>query len=64
MEIDSAKRHGAKVVFIIANNAAWNIERLDQEMNYEGRVVGYAATFRIESGDTTTHARRTTGESR
>ena len=40
MEIDSAKRHGAKAVFIIANNAAWNIERLDQEMNYGGRVVG------------------------
>ena len=31
---------GAKVVFIIANNAAWNIERLDQQMNYGGRVVG------------------------
>jgi len=40
MEIDSAKRHGAKVVFIIANNAAWNIERLDQQMNYGGRVAG------------------------
>ena len=40
MEIDTAKRHGAKVVFVIANNAAWNIERLDQEMNYGGRVVG------------------------
>ena len=40
MEIDSAQRHGAKVVFIVANNAAWNIERLDQEMNYGGRVVG------------------------
>ena len=40
MEIDSAKRHGAKPVFIVANNAAWNIERLDQEMNYGGRVVG------------------------
>ncbi len=40
MEIDSAKRHDAKVVFLIANNAAWNIERLDQEMNYSGRVVG------------------------
>jgi acetolactate synthase-1/2/3 large subunit len=40
MEIDSAKRHGAKVVFIVANNAAWNIERLDQEVNYGGRVVG------------------------
>jgi acetolactate synthase I/II/III large subunit len=40
MEIDSAKRHGARCVFIVSNNAAWNIERLDQEMNYGGRVVG------------------------
>jgi acetolactate synthase-1/2/3 large subunit len=40
MEIDSAARHGAKAVFIVSNNAAWNIERLDQEMNYGGRVVG------------------------
>ncbi len=40
MEIDSAKRHGAKAVFIVSNNAAWNIERLDQQMNYGGRVVG------------------------
>jgi len=40
MEIDTAKRHDAKAVFVIANNAAWNIERLDQEMNYGGRVVG------------------------
>ncbi len=40
MEIDSAKRHNAKAVFIVSNNAAWNIERLDQEMNYGGRVVG------------------------
>lgn len=40
MEIDTAKRHDAKVVFVIANNAAWNIERYDQETNYGGRVVG------------------------
>jgi acetolactate synthase-1/2/3 large subunit len=40
MEIDTAKRHDAKAVFIVSNNAAWNIERLDQEMNYGGRVVG------------------------
>jgi acetolactate synthase-1/2/3 large subunit len=40
MEIDTAVRHGAKVLFIVSNNAAWNIERLDQEMNYGGRVVG------------------------
>ncbi|HJZ30382.1 MAG TPA: thiamine pyrophosphate-binding protein [Hyphomicrobiaceae bacterium] len=42
MEIDTAVRHGAKVVFVVSNNAAWNIERLDQEMNYGGRVVGTA----------------------
>jgi acetolactate synthase I/II/III large subunit len=40
MEIDSARRHGAAPVFIVSNNAAWNIERLDQELNYGGRVVG------------------------
>ena len=40
MEIDSAVRHGAKAVFIVSNNAAWNIERYDQETNYGGRVVG------------------------
>ena len=40
MEIDSAVRHGAKAVFIVSNNAAWNIERYDQEANYGGRVVG------------------------
>jgi acetolactate synthase-1/2/3 large subunit len=40
MEIDTAVRHGAKCVFVVSNNAAWNIERLDQEMNYGGRVIG------------------------
>jgi len=40
MEIDTAVRHGAKTVFIVSNNAAWNIERMDQEMNYGGRIVG------------------------
>ena len=40
MEIDTAVRHGAKVLFIVSNNAAWNIERFDQESNYGGRVVG------------------------
>jgi acetolactate synthase I/II/III large subunit len=29
---------------IVSNNAAWNIERLEQELNYGGRVVG--ATLR------------------
>jgi acetolactate synthase-1/2/3 large subunit len=40
MEIDTAARHGCKAVFVIANNAAWNIERVDQERNYGGRVTG------------------------
>jgi acetolactate synthase-1/2/3 large subunit len=40
MEIDTAVRHGAKVVVVVANNAAWNIERHDQMTNYGGRVVG------------------------
>jgi acetolactate synthase-1/2/3 large subunit len=40
MELDTAIRHGARCVFVVSNNAAWNIERLDQEMNYGGRVVG------------------------
>ncbi|MCL5777204.1 thiamine pyrophosphate-binding protein [Limibaculum sp. FT325] len=40
MEVDTAVRHGAKAVFIVSNNAAWNIERFDQESNYGGRVVG------------------------
>ncbi len=40
MEIDTAVRHGARIVVIVSNNAAWNIERYDQEVNYGGRVVG------------------------
>lgn len=40
MEIDTAVRHGAQAVFIVSNNAAWNIERHDQVLNYGGRVIG------------------------
>ena len=40
MEVDTAVRHGARAVFIVSNNAAWNIERYDQEANYGGRVAG------------------------
>jgi acetolactate synthase-1/2/3 large subunit len=40
MEVDTAVRHGAKAVFIVSNNAAWNIERYDQQENYGGRVIG------------------------
>ena len=40
MEVDTAVRHGARAVFVVSNNGAWNIERFDQEINYGGRVVG------------------------
>ena len=40
MEVDTAVRHGAKAVFIVVNNAAWNIEHYDQQVNYGGRVAG------------------------
>jgi acetolactate synthase-1/2/3 large subunit len=40
MEIDTAVRHAVPIVVIVANNAAWNIERHDQVTNYGGRVVG------------------------
>jgi acetolactate synthase-1/2/3 large subunit len=40
MEIDTAVRHDAKIVVIVSNNAAWNIERYDQQANYGGRIVG------------------------
>jgi acetolactate synthase-1/2/3 large subunit len=45
MEVDTAVRHGAKAVFIVANNAAWNIERHDQDVNYGGRIVGTELAF-------------------
>ncbi len=40
IELDTCRRHGARVVFIVANNGAWNIERNDQKLNYGGRIVG------------------------
>jgi acetolactate synthase-1/2/3 large subunit len=40
MELDTCRRHGARVVFVVANNGGWNIERMDQERSYEGRIVG------------------------
>jgi len=50
MEIDTAVRHGARAVFIVANNAAWNIERYDQQENYGGRVVGTTLRFSDYAG--------------
>jgi len=38
IDIDTARRHGAGVVFIVANNAAWNIEVYDQEVTYDACV--------------------------
>jgi acetolactate synthase I/II/III large subunit len=38
-DIDTAVRHDAKIVVIVSNNRAWNIERHDQAENY-GLVVG------------------------
>jgi len=40
IELDTCRRHGARVVFIVANNGAWNIERNDQKFSYGGRIVG------------------------
>jgi acetolactate synthase-1/2/3 large subunit len=40
LEISTAVRHGSRAVFVVANNAAWNIERLDQELNFGGNVFG------------------------
>lgn len=39
IEIDTAVRHGVKALLIILNNAAWNIERYDQEFNYSECVI-------------------------
>ncbi|WP_245496548.1 thiamine pyrophosphate-binding protein [Lichenibacterium ramalinae] len=39
VEIDTAVRHDAKVLFVVANNRGWQIEVRDQEVTH-GRVVG------------------------
>jgi acetolactate synthase-1/2/3 large subunit len=39
MEIDTAVRHGAKVLIVVANNGAWQIEVHDQNDTH-GKVVG------------------------
>ena len=45
MELDTALRYGVNVVFIVANNGGWNIERTDQIMNFEGRIQGSELSF-------------------
>jgi acetolactate synthase-1/2/3 large subunit len=39
MEIDTARRHGAKVLIVVANNGGWAIEVRDQRETH-GKVVG------------------------
>ncbi|WP_156296905.1 thiamine pyrophosphate-binding protein [Mycobacterium paragordonae] len=40
MEIDTAVRLGARAVFVVVNNEAWNIERHDQLDRFDGNLVG------------------------
>lgn len=40
MEIDTAVRHGLGVIYVIANNQAWNIEKTDQLQRFAGNAVG------------------------
>lgn len=40
MELETAVRTGAGFVVVVANNSAWNIERNDQVLNYDGEILG------------------------
>lgn len=40
IEIDTAVRHGARAVFVVVNNEAWNIERHDQVDRFDNNLVG------------------------
>ena len=44
IDIDTAARHNARVVFVVANNGAWQIEAHDQTERW-GRVVGTRLQF-------------------
>lgn len=39
-DVDTAVRQQAQVLFVIANNDGWNIERHDQLQRYDGNLVG------------------------
>ena len=39
-ELDTAARHHAGAVFVVANNGGWNIERQDQLDRFHGRTAG------------------------
>jgi thiamine pyrophosphate-dependent acetolactate synthase large subunit-like protein len=49
MEIDTAARHGAKVLIVVANNGAWQIEVHDQNDTH-GKVVGTRLQFADHAG--------------
>lgn len=40
LEVETAVRSGARALFVVANNDAWNIERHDQLANYPGQELG------------------------
>lgn len=42
MEVETAVRTGAPVLFVVANNSAWNIERHDELEHYPGQDLGTA----------------------
>ena len=44
MEVDTAVRHRAPVVIVVANNGAWQIEVRDQQQTH-GKVVGTRLSF-------------------
>src|SRR5205085_7841657 len=44
MEVDTAVRHRAPVLIVVANNGAWQIEVHDQQQTY-GKVVGTRLQF-------------------
>jgi acetolactate synthase-1/2/3 large subunit len=44
MEIDTAVRHGAPIMIVVANNGGWAIEMRDQQETY-GKVVGTRLQF-------------------
>jgi acetolactate synthase-1/2/3 large subunit len=40
MEVETAVRNGARALFVVANNDAWNIERQDQLLKYPDQELG------------------------
>jgi acetolactate synthase I/II/III large subunit len=65
--VAAAAPSATETVFIVFNNAAWNIERLDQEMDCGGRVVGTTGAWSDSAGMARAfglHAQRVTDPAR